>query len=132
MYRRCLLLYDKRVYRFDLSAVPASSYVEQATLTLYNDVTFSNTGHSSLSGSNAGWIQKVTGLWNENTITWNNQPAATAVNEVAVPQSTGPNEDYTLDVTALVQDMVAHPSSNFGMMLRLQTEAAYRAPFCFQ
>ena len=119
---------ERSFIRFDVSAVPINASVSQAILTLYHSSTAIHGGqHSNLTGSDASWIQKVTAAWNENTITWNNQPASTTTNQVTVPQSTSANQDYNLDVTNLVQDMVANPSSNFGMVMRLQTEAYYRA-----
>jgi PKD domain-containing protein/concanavalin A-like lectin/glucanase superfamily protein/type IX secretion system substrate protein len=117
--------------RFDLSAIPANAVINQATLTLFNDPTSANGypvgQHSSLSGSNAGWLQRVTAAWNESTITWNNQPPVTTVNQVALPQSTNGFQDYDINVTTSVQDMFINPGTNFGFMLRLQTESYYRS-----
>src|SRR6185436_15114022 len=83
--------------------------------------------HTSLTRSNASFLQKVTSSWNENTITWNNQPATTTTNQVTLAQSTDPHQDYSLDVTTLVQNRVTTPATNFGFMLRLQTELNYAA-----
>ena len=121
--------------RFDLSSLLTTDVIRHTTLTLYNDpvaevgeyLTNNNGQNSSQSGSDAGWIQKVTQPWAENAITWDNQPPTTVTNEAILPQSTDPHENYDIDVTALVQNMVTNPASNFGMMLRLQTESAYRA-----
>lgn len=42
--------------------------------------------------------------------------------------SVSPNQDYpSIDVTALVQDMINNPLSSFGFMLRLQDEINFRA-----
>ncbi|MFH1320788.1 MAG: DNRLRE domain-containing protein [Bacteroidota bacterium] len=115
---------------FDMSFIPSSTIIISAKLSLYNNPTSGNNGgqHSSLSGSNACWLQRVTSPWDEMTVTWNTQPAITTVNQVILPQSTSPNEDYlNIDVTALVQDMIDNPSSSFGFMLRLQTEIEFRA-----
>src|SRR5205823_1863887 len=38
-----------------------------------------------------------------------------------------PSQDYTnIDVTALVQDMITNPTSNYGLMLQLVDDTAYR------
>lgn len=115
---------------FDLSGVPAGAQIVDARLSLYfnpnsGDVPFTG-GHSSLSGSNASVLQRITSQWDESTVTWNNQPATTTQNEVQLPQSTSPTQDYLdIDVTAMVEDMIADPSSG-GFMIRLQTEQHFR------
>jgi hypothetical protein len=37
-----------------------------------------------------------------------------------------PHQDYVMDVTSMVQDMVTNPSSNYGFMLQLINEQYYR------
>ena len=72
---------NRGLIRFDLSSIPANATVTQAFLSLYNNPNSSNGNpmgeHSTLSGSNAAWLQKVTTSWNELTVTWNDQPATT-------------------------------------------------------
>jgi hypothetical protein len=120
---------NRSFIRFDFSSLPANATILQAKLTLYNNPTTPDGegAHSSLSGSNAGWLQRVTSPWNESTITWNNQPSTTTANQVAVPQSTSEHQDYDLDITTLAQAMAANQSTNYGFMLRSQTEVNYRA-----
>ncbi|MEY4604181.1 MAG: hypothetical protein RIT43_1473 [Bacteroidota bacterium] len=115
--------------KFDLSSIPQGSLVNSATLYLYHNPSSSNTSaqHQSLSGSNEGVIRRITSEWDENTVNWNTQPTATAVNEVGIPQSVSATQDYVLDVTPLVQDMVSFPTSSFGFQIRLVTEDYYRS-----
>jgi len=121
---------DRSLLQFDLSGVPANATIQSATLTLYNNPNSSNGlgngQHSHLSGSNTAWLQRITSTWAENTVTWNTQPTTTTLNEVALPQDTNPNENYVLDVKALVIDMINNPTTSFGFMLKLQTEQYYR------
>lgn len=119
---------NRSFIRFDLSSIPVSAVIQQATLTLYNDPSSgANSGqHSSLSGSNESLLERVSSPWSENTITWNNQPTSVVFNPVILPQSTSPNQDYSIDASAQVQDMVNNPLSNFGFVLKLQTEQFYR------
>lgn len=114
---------------FDLSQIPAGATISSATLTLYHNPLSVNAGaeHQSLSGSNAGIIQRVTTYWNEYLVTWDTQPQTTAQNGVIIPQSTSPDQDYSLDVTQLVQDMMDNPNTSFGFQIRLQTEEFYRS-----
>ena len=68
------------------------------------------------------------GDWNESTITWNNKPATTDNNQVAIPAS---NLHYNynvvdLDIAPLVRDIVTS-QQNYGFCLQLQTEQIYRS-----
>ena len=114
---------------FDLSQIPTGAIINSATLTLYHNPTSSNSSakHQSLSGSNEGLISRVISTWDENTVTWNTQPQTTTQNEVIIPQSTSENQDYSLDVTDLIKDMINNPSSSYGFMIRLKTEQYYRS-----
>jgi hypothetical protein len=118
------------IVEFDLSVIPPCATIQSAYLTLYNNPNSTNGllngEHSQLSGSNESYLRRVITSWSENTVTWNNQPTTTTLNQVYVPANTTPNEDYTLDVTQLVNDMVDSPSVSFGFMISLITEQYYR------
>ncbi|MBK9760010.1 MAG: DNRLRE domain-containing protein [Flavobacteriales bacterium] len=118
----------RTVIDFDLSSIPTGSTVVSAYLSLYAyDVDNGFGLHSTLSGSNAGWLQRVTTAWNENTVTWNTQPNSTSVNQVATPQLNTPTANIIdLEVSQLVQDMVNDPGNSHGFLLRLQNETIYR------
>jgi hypothetical protein len=115
--------------QFDLSSISPGANVSSAKLTLIANTTPSVNlaGHSQLSGSNNGWLARVTGPWNESTVTWNNQPPVDLVNAIAVPASVSNDQTYIINVTGMVQGMVQNPGSNNGFMLRLATEQYYRA-----
>lgn len=115
---------------FDLSWIPTGSVINNASLSLY--AWDGSSPHSTLSGSNACWIKRITSSWTEGTVTWNNQPTTTTFNQVALPTTTSSTQNYTdINVTAMVQDMINSPSAGYGMMLCLQNEAYYRnMSFC--
>jgi hypothetical protein len=120
----------RSLIQFDLSSIPLAAVITDARLSLYNNPTssFFFGQHSSLSGSNESVLQRITAPWDEFSVTWNNQPPTTMLNEVILPQSTSAHEDYlNIDVTTQVNDMFLNPSSNFGFMIRLQTELYYRS-----
>ena len=115
---------------FDLSFIPDSATILSASLTLTADSTGTFPfGHSTLSGSNDAYCRRVTSSWDEYTITWNNQPTATTANEVILPPSIAIDEDYIVDVSELVQDMIDDPANSYGFYLRLITEQYYRSLF---
>lgn len=113
--------------QFDLSSIPPGSNIYSATLSLYFDSS-STSGNHTQYGDNKFYIQRVTAPWNESTVTWNNKPATTTINQTLVPASTSLYQDFVnMDVAALVKPMVDTPSLNYGFMLRLVTESQYRA-----
>ncbi len=82
-------------------------------------------GHSPLDGPNDFWVRRITGPWQENTITWNNQPATSATPAVLAPASTSQHQAYALDVTDLVWNLPMG-TTRVGFMLQLATEELYR------
>ena len=108
--------------------LPTGAQLTSATLTLYGLTTngYGFGQHDPLSGSNACWLERVVTNWNENTVTWNTQPQTTTLNRVSIPQSTSGNQNYSIDVTQLVIDMLQNPLMNYGFMIKLQNEQYYR------
>ena len=117
----------RSVLGIDLTKIPNNVKLERAFLNLYP--WNSNGGfesHSNESGSNACWLQRITSNWDENTVTWNTQPSITEINQVELPESNNPDDNYLIDITKLVQDMIDDPTNSFGLMLKLQDENYYR------
>jgi hypothetical protein len=125
-------------FRFtQLSEVPQSAVIKSAKLSLYGlssgvsspegNSVYPGSPYSSY-GTNACWLKRATGTWDESTIKWNNKPSTTDVNQVEVPASTSQwNYNVTdLDVTQLVKDMVSN-NQNYGFVLQLQYEQIYRS-----
>ncbi len=110
----------------ELATLPANATILSASLSLYA-MDQPAWQHSALSGSNDGWLERVTSSWDESTVTWNNQPASTTQNRVPLAASTSATQNYlNIDVTDLVQDMIDFPSSSHGFILKLNTESQYR------
>lgn len=114
---------------FNFDTIPASSTIQTALLYLYNYPTAPtcNGSHLQLSGSNEMAIRRVTSNWSEYTLSWNNQPTVTDSNMVVTPPSTSTHQNYVIDVTSLVQDIVDNPSSSYGFGMKLITETIYRS-----
>ncbi len=118
----------RNLFKFDLTCIPPNATILNADLNLYYAAVnnYSNTEHSSLSHSNETILKRITSYWNENTVTWNNQPSATPVDEVILPQSVNGTQDYSnIDVKEMVQKMVSVPNGNFGFLLKLTNESNY-------
>lgn len=118
----------RSLIQFDLKSIPPGSLVTSAYITLFYNPISSNAGgfHSNLTGPNASYFERILDQWDEDSVTWANQPATDTLNRVIVPMSVSDTENFIVDVTSLIQMMVDDPASNFGMMLRLQDESYYR------
>ncbi|MCX6233897.1 MAG: PKD domain-containing protein [Bacteroidetes bacterium] len=119
----------RSLIEFDLSVVPSGASIINASLSLYNspDPTNNHGEHSSLSGPNTCWLQRITDEWDEYTVTWNNQPSTTTLHQVTLKQSVDPHQDYEdIDVTQLIKDIIDNPETGHGFMIRLITEEYYR------
>ncbi len=118
----------RSVLEFDLTAIPTNTIISSAKLSLYAiDNLDGMDQHSTLSGSNECWLEKITSSWDESTVTWNTQPTTSAENRISIASSTSETENYlNMDVTSIVQGMIENPSANFGFMLKLKNENFYR------
>jgi gliding motility-associated-like protein len=110
--------------QFDLCVLPIDAVITDARLSLYQNTTSGHGSHSSLSGPNKCLLERVTQPWDEQAVTWDNQPPSTSLHAVTLAPSSSANQNYLhIDVTQLVKDMVGQ---NYGFMLRLETESYYR------
>ena len=112
---------------FDLNMIPPGTIILSATLELFHYNSTANIGHSTLSGSNEAALYRVTENWNENTVTWNSMPAFTNADSLYIPASTSTTQNYVLNVTTLIQDMVNDSANSFGFLFKLDTESFYRS-----
>ena len=114
---------------FDFAVIPQGAIIDNAILTLYNNPTSTSTNgqHGQINGTNEMVISRVVQPWDEQVITWNNKPGVTALNEIVVPASTNPNQDYIINVTTLVQDITDDFANSYGFRLKIQVEENYRS-----
>jgi Secretion system C-terminal sorting domain len=115
---------ERGLLEFDLDTIPVDAEITAAYLSLYAPDNPNTQFHS---GDNSFWIQRITSPWDETSVTWNTQPTTTTINQLALPSTTSPYQDFpNLDVTILVQDALADSSIAIGFMIRLQNETTYR------
>ncbi len=108
---------------FDLSQIDSEHTITYADLSLFHDPVSDMQGHVNNGESNELVISKVVNDWNEDDLSWNNQPDVSDINQVQVTSSNISNQDYlNIDVTQLVIDMVNNPEAAFGFSIRLADE----------
>jgi len=121
----------RTLFKFYLSAIPSTANVTNATLLLtpsQNPEHYFPSGHRTDGGSNACTISRILEAWTDSTATWNNANMILTTGTAAVnlDSSTSSLEPYTLDVTALVKYSVQYPNTNFGYLLKLNSESPVR------
>jgi hypothetical protein len=114
--------------------VPLSATITSATLYLYGEPTspIGNYGNSTYDGSpynvfghDYAWVYELSNIFNAHTVTWRNQPAVKHTDSVFIPATTSQwNENDTINVTSLVQDL--HTHGNTGFLIKLEDEGIYR------
>jgi hypothetical protein len=108
---------------FDLSSIPATAVLSEAKLVLYYNPFISTLpAHSGTSGF---YVNRIIEPWEELSVTWNTQPLITTDNEVYIPFPSYDEQNFVIDVTAMVTDMLANPTSSDGFMIRLEQEEPY-------
>jgi hypothetical protein len=104
--------------RFDLSSIPSSATVSEATLRLFYDGCDFGPDEVDVG------IYKVKSSWTESTLSWNTQPSFVGIAEdvmsLACAGATGVYVEW--DITDLVQDWVSGSASNRGVVVKAAAE----------
>ncbi|MFZ6030345.1 MAG: S8 family serine peptidase [Chloroflexota bacterium] len=108
----------RSLFKFDISAIPASASIAQATFNVFLN---GNCYYSSQAGGTRQVVAyRVTTPWSETSPSWANQPGTSdAYGSVNISlASAAVNHYHSLDITALVQGWVNGSIPNYGLMLR--------------
>jgi len=119
----------RSLIEFDLSIIPSDAIIQDAKFSLFYNPTDPHEGFDFHSGENDLLIEIISDHWDEETVTWNNQPETTSLNQLSLLPSDNDMQDYiNIDVTDQVVDMHGSPDSNHGISLRMANETnPYRA-----
>lgn len=116
----------RALLKFDLSSIPEDAIITNAKLSLFYNPTDPYENFDVHIGENDIFIQRLTSEWDEHNVNWQNQPSATTVNQVEIPPSISPTENYLdIDVTNMVIDMTDSSNINYGFMIRMVDEINY-------
>jgi len=107
-------LNKRTLYEFPLIDIPSDVIIVKVTMHLMSGDTV---GHFPQNQT----FSRIIGLWNENTVTWNNQPDTTSLNEqiIEILHNTGGRHEY-FDMTEMVKDSI--DTGKFGVMIRFTIE----------
>jgi len=118
-------LYNARtLLKYDIGEIPTNAILSSAKLYLYAKIDGAANGvkgQPTYGSNNTGLLQKITSPWSLTGVNINNLPSVSS-SSVVLPQSTNTAQDYVVDITDYAQSWVVNPTSNYGMMLRMQTE----------
>ena len=105
---------------FDLTQIPSDVIIIDAKLTL----TPPNANPNLIAGNNALLISKIKDPWDEQLVTWNNQPLIDPSLQTSLATSSLATTYQNIDVTQHIIDRHNHPTTNFGMRLEMANEVA--------
>ncbi|MCD4824315.1 MAG: DNRLRE domain-containing protein [Phycisphaerae bacterium] len=104
--------------QFDLSGIPAGQTIDSVTLSLYKY------GHYGTVVVDATLYQ-ITESWDESTLTYNDEPSygstAIASRSMTGGETNGWKTWEDTNLTSLVQDWYDGTTTNYGLVLRVQT-----------
>lgn len=130
-----ILCIGRTLMSIDLSSLPSNINILDARLSLYADPACTYLGFfgkPTYGTYNRSTVRRITGPWDPNTVTWNNQPSTTKTHQVFLPSSHTSTQDYLhMDVTGLIQDMVDNPSSSYGIIVQMDDEVNYYKSLIF-
>ena len=113
----------RSLIRFDFSNIPTDAIVNSVEVSFYGYQSPSN-GNNFI-GKGESYLQKVDSAWDEATVTWNNQPTSSDIDQVYLANAQSTIQDYLdLDITATASGMINDPSTNHGYILKLVDETS--------
>ncbi len=106
--------------KFNMASVSSNTIITKALLYLYHTPVLDH------QGDNQSCVRRIIQPWNSTTLTHNNQPGTTFLDQVLIPSTTSSTQDIVVDVTGITQYLINHPEENYGYRISLVTEQIYR------
>jgi hypothetical protein len=117
---------------FDLSQLPKSAKINKVVLRLAYDfpVPWDSTifvpASTAESLKPAGILQQIIEPWEENTVTWANQPKTTETNQIFILPFTRNTNSFEIDVTGLFVSKSSTPLPNYGILFKLNADGKFK------
>ena len=114
----------RSLIKYDISQIPTGAIVKSAKLYLYAKLqNINGVLHSPTYGTNnTALLQKVITPWTLDNVNYYTNLVVDTAKEVVLAESTSPAQNYVADLTAYAQSWVNNPTSNNGLLFRMQTE----------
>ncbi len=120
------LVSARGIIDFELNSLPENIEIVTAKLNLFSYNSMSNGTHAAYDGgNNQAELRRVTEFWEEDEVTWNNQPSVTNQNMIILEETELEILDYTLDMKNMVIDYLNDKNNSFGFMIKQTDEAPY-------
>lgn len=97
--------------RFDLASLPADAVITQARLQLYQ-----HAAQDAPDGLGI-WPEVISARWTEKDVTWGSKPSSFSLDDPPT-YATQANGWKEWDVTQITREWAAHPTQNYGVLLR--------------
>ena len=101
----------------------SSKGLNSDTQILTADLDLDGTSHFNTYEDNTSTLYRNTESWTEATADWDNKPAYTLVDGVALANTTSSGQDFTLDLQTHFQYFANNPSTNHGFTLKMNDES---------
>lgn len=121
---------NRALIDFNFDEISTNTEIVKADLNLYFNPTSIYDSGSGNQGSDTIIIQRITSDWDENDVTWNQQPETTEMNQLLMAKLEGNDTNYIgIDIRNIVQDIVNEDENRFGILIRHQTEKPYNVVY---
>jgi hypothetical protein len=107
---------NRGLIQFDLSTIPVSSVITNATITFYVPNSFDGVARTVN-------IHRITNTWTENTVTWNTQPTFDATIAGTILVTTTGQTPITTDLSTLFSGWVNSSYTNYGLLMKMNDES---------
>jgi hypothetical protein len=125
----------RSLMRFNLDSLPKSAIVKKVILKLSYDVNqipwdssivVIGGTDSTVVVKPAGLLQQIIEPWEENGVTWNNQPKTTELNQVVITPFFRNVNFIEVDVTGLFVSPAANALPNYGILFKLNQNERFK------
>ena len=110
---------------FNMNALPKSANIRKVTLQLFYDLPVPWDVNAFITGPvtspvwYGGVLQQIVEPWDENKVTWNNQPKSILANQVFISPFFRNVNFITIDVTTLFVPVNDIAAANYGLLFKL-------------
>jgi hypothetical protein len=107
----------RSLLQFPIPNIDNNITIDSVILFLHFLDTDHNESFSTHYGDNSMYVERITTSWTEPTL-WTEKPETTDKNRIEVPKFQSETQNYNINVTNLVSDMIVDSENSYGFMIR--------------